>query len=91
VRGRRIRVVPGAILAEIADGSLVVLSPEGTVYRGNAGAVAVWRAIEAANDDLDLAAADVAKQYSISVDRVRSDLDHLVAVMSAAGIVRAEP
>jgi hypothetical protein len=91
VRGRRVRIVPGAILREIGDGGLVVLSPEGTVYRGNAGAGATWRAIQAASGDLDLAAADIAERCSISVDRVRSDLDHLVAVMSAAGIVRAEP
>lgn len=73
------------------DGGLVLLCERtGKLHRCNATAATMWTALLHHDGDPEGAASAVASHYGVEPDRVRADLDVLLAGLSQASLVRME-
>ena len=83
----RIRPLPQVLLQELPDGDSVLLHMDTEVYFGlDAVGTRMWNAL-AEKGDVEAAAAELVDVYDVDGDRLRSDLDDLVARLSAEGLV----
>jgi Coenzyme PQQ synthesis protein D (PqqD) len=76
-------------LSRLAPGRVVLLGPDGDdpiVLLGTG--VALWRALDRPQSTDELAIS-LAKEFDASPDAVRSDIEPVLAELSAAGVVRA--
>lgn len=84
---RRLQPAPDVLLQALPDGGSVLLELGSEIYFGlDPIGTAVWSAI-ASQRSLELTVDEVAAQYAVDAERVRSDVAELVGQLIDAGLV----
>lgn len=84
----RIIAEPGVHTTVLDDGSLLVVSRTGKVFRANPTAAAMWTAIVESDGGFDQVADVIANRYGIPGERARSDLATLAGTLHDVQLIR---
>lgn len=90
MKGREMRIVTKSNVHTTIfdDGALLAVSHDGTVFRANPTAAAMWTTIVESDGDAERAAASIATRYGIPHERALSDLTALVHELHDAQLIR---
>ena len=81
---------PQVLLAELSDGTAVLLHLESLFYFSlNETGVAVWKALSAGRDE-DEIAGELAREFEVAADDARRDVEKLLAELRAERLVLSE-
>lgn len=79
---------PDVTAKVLGDGTLILVSPSGRVFRRNRSAATIWQQFTEGDHDIGSVARSLA-DGDAALARVTRDVKHLITTLTTTGIVRA--